>query len=307
MNKDSVIYVAGHTGLIGSALVRNLKGQGFINIVTADSNEYNLVYQTEAESLLALERPEYVFMAAGKSGGLGIQKDAPSAFIYENLMIHLNLLHACSVTDSVKKVLFIGTANAYPKDARVPITESKLYTGPLANLTRPWGVATLAALEACKAFNQESTVKFITCLAPYVYGYREPNENDTYISMIPSMLQVLIDAKKRNLSRVEFIGSGKPHREFVHADDMADACVFLMENYEKPEPINVGSGQYVEIEYLACMMRKMVGYTGTLSFTGKSPDDSHQILLDSSKMQNMGWTAKIPLHIGVDQIYTELF
>lgn len=297
MPRHSKIYVAGHTGLVGSAIVRELHRQGYANILTRNSSELDLTDQSQVASFFHKEKPEYVFLAAAKVGGIKANNDYPADFIYKNLAIELNVIHS-SYLAGVKKLLFLGSSCIYPRICPQPIQESSLLTGALEPTNEAYAVAKIAGIKMCEAYNRQYGTKFISCMPTNLYG---PNDNFDLTSshVLPALIRKFSEAKKRHLEVVEVWGTGKPKREFLHVDDLANATVFLMNYYEDNEIVNVGCGQDITIESLASMIKDSVGFQGNIRFNADYPDGIPQKLLDVSKMQEMGWEASISLADGI--------
>lgn len=301
MNKDSKIYVAGHSGLVGSAIARNLEQKGHTNIITKTHKELDLMNQQAVRAFFDTEKPEYVFLAAAKVGGINANNIYPADFIYENLMIECNVIKAAH-DFSVKKLLFLGSSCIYPKLAPQPIKEEYLLTGPLETTNEAYAVAKIAGLEMCKFFKRQYGDNFISCMPTNLYG---PNDNfDLNNShVLPALIRKFHEAKINNSSTVEVWGSGKPLREFLYVDDMADACVFLMENYDGEEHVNIGTGEEVSIGGLANLVKDVVGYKGDIVFNSDMPDGTPRKLNDVSKLNSLGWIHKVDIESGLKKTY----
>lgn len=301
MNKESKIYVAGHRGLVGSAIVSNLKSRGFKNIICRTHKELDLTNQEQVRRFFEEEKPEYVFLAAAKVGGINANNIYPANFIYENLMIECNVIKA-SHDFSVKKLLFLGSSCIYPKLAPQPIKEEYLLTGSLESTNEAYAVAKIAGLEMCKFFKRQYGDNFISCMPTNLYG---PNDNfDLNNShVLPALIRKFHEAKINNSPNVEIWGSGKPLREFLYVDDMADACVFLMENYDGEEHVNIGTGEEISIGELANLVKEVVGYEGGLVFNSHMPDGTPRKLNDVSKLNSLGWTHKVDIENGLIKTY----
>lgn len=301
MNKNSKIYVAGHRGLVGSAIVRNLKEKGFENIVCRTHKELDLTNQKEVISFFEEERPEYVFLAAAKVGGINANNIYPADFIYENLMIQNNIIK-CAHDFKVKKLLFLGSTCIYPKMAKQPIKEEYLLTGPLEETNEAYAVAKIAGLEMCKFFKRQYGDNFISCMPTNLYG---PHDNfDLKNShVMPALIRKFHEAKINDEKEVEIWGTGKPLREFLYVDDMADACVFLMENYDGEEHVNIGTGVEVSIRELAETIKDVVGFEGELVFNSKMPDGTPRKLTTVENLKKLGWNSKIILKDGIKMSY----
>lgn len=301
MNKDSKIYVAGHRGLVGSAIVRNLKERGFNNIICRTHRELDLTNQNEVKKFFEEERPEYVFLAAAKVGGIHANNTYPADFIYENLMIQNNVIKA-SHDFKVKKLLFLGSTCIYPKMAPQPIKEEYLLTGALEETNEAYAVAKIAGLEMCKFFKRQYGDNFISCMPTNLYG---PNDNfDLKNShVLPALIRKFHEAKVNNSEIVEVWGTGNPLREFLYVDDMADACVFLMENYDGEQHVNIGTGVEVSIRKLAEIVKEVVGFEGELVFNTDMPDGTPRKLTTIDKLNALGWKHKVDLKDGIKLSY----
>lgn len=301
MNKNSKIYVAGHRGLVGSAIVRNLEEKGFNNIICRTHKELDLTNQNEVRKFFEEERPEYVFLAAAKVGGIHANNTYPADFIYENLMIQNNVIKAAHDFE-VKKLLFLGSTCIYPKMAPQPIKEDYLLTGSLEETNEAYAVAKIAGLEMCKFFKRQYGDNFISCMPTNLYG---PNDNfDLKNShVLPALIRKFHEAKVNNSEVVEVWGTGKPLREFLYVDDMADACVFLMENYDGEQHVNIGTGVEVSIRELAETVKKVVGFEGELVFNTDMPDGTPRKLTTVDKLNGLGWKDKVDLNNGIRMSY----
>lgn len=301
MNKNSKIYVAGHRGLVGSAIVRNLQEKGFNNIICRTHKELDLTNQNEVRKFFEEERPEYVFLAAAKVGGIHANNTYPADFIYENLMIQNNVIKAAHDFE-VKKLLFLGSTCIYPKMAPQPIKEDYLLTGSLEETNEAYAVAKIAGLEMCKFFKRQYGDNFISCMPTNLYG---PNDNfDLKNShVLPALIRKFHEAKVNNSEFVEVWGTGKPLREFLYVDDMADACVFLMENYDGEQHVNIGTGVEVSIRELAETVKEVVGFEGELVFNTDMPDGTPRKLTTVDKLNGLGWKHKIDLNNGIRMAY----
>ncbi|MDK0881999.1 GDP-L-fucose synthase [Clostridium perfringens] len=301
MNKNSKIYVAGHRGLVGSAIVRNLEEKGFNNIICRTHKELDLTNQNEVRRFFEEERPEYVFLAAAKVGGIHANNTYPADFIYENLMIQNNVIKAAHDFE-VKKLLFLGSTCIYPKMAPQPIKEDYLLTGSLEETNEAYAVAKIAGLEMCKFFKRQYGDNFISCMPTNLYG---PNDNfDLKNShVLPALIRKFHEAKVNNSEVVEVWGTGKPLREFLYVDDMADACVFLMENYDGEQHVNIGTGVEVSIRELAETVKEVVGFEGELVFNIDMPDGTPRKLTTVDKLNGLGWKHKVDLNKGIKMAY----
>jgi GDP-L-fucose synthase len=304
MNKDAKIYIAGHRGLVGSAIKRKLEQLGYENLITRRSDELNLCHQQEVERFFAEEKPEYVFLAAAKVGGIQANNTYPAEFIRDNLAIQTNVIHAAYLYE-VKKLLFMGSSCIYPKFAPQPMKEEDLLTGKLEPTNEPYAIAKIAGMKMCEAYNRQYNTNFLPVMPTNLYG---PNDNfDLENShVLPALLRKFHEAKMNKEPHVEIWGTGNPKREFLYVDDLADACIYLMNNcdYQEIAPfINVGTGQDIEIRKLAEMIQAIVGYKGELVFNRNKPDGTPQKLLDVSRLTELGWKAQIPLEKGILNSY----
>ncbi|CCG52917.1 GDP-L-fucose synthase [Flavobacterium indicum GPTSA100-9 = DSM 17447] len=305
MNKDSKIYVAGHRGMVGSAIVANLIEKGFTNIITKTSNELDLTNQIAVANFFADEQPEYVFLAAAKVGGIVANNTYRAQFIYENMMIQNNVIHH-SYLNNVKKLMFLGSSCIYPKLAPQPLKEEYLLTGLLEETNEPYAIAKIAGIKMCDAYRDQYGCNFISVMPTNLYGF-----NDNYdlqnSHVLPALLRKFHEAKLNNEEKVEVWGTGTPLREFLHATDMADACVFLMENYNDRGFVNIGSGKEISIKDLALLVKDIVGFKGTIYFNTEKPDGTPRKLMDVSKLKNLGWEYKISLKEGIENVYKTKF
>lgn len=302
MDKNSKIYVAGHRGLVGSAIVRNLQDRGYTNIVYRTHKELDLTNQEAVRKFFESERPEYVFLAAAKVGGIHANNTYPADFIYDNLMIQNNVIKAAHDFE-VKKLLFLGSTCIYPKMAPQPIKEEYLLTGTLEETNEAYAVAKIAGLEMCKFFKRQYGDSFISCMPTNLYG---PNDNfDLKNShVLPALIRKFHEAKVNNSDVVEVWGTGTPLREFLYVDDMADACVFLMENYDGEQHVNIGTGEEVSIKELAETVKDVVGFEGELVFNTDMPDGTPRKLTTVDKLHGLGWKHKVSLNEGIKLAYT---
>ena len=301
MNSYSKIYIAGHMGLVGSAIVRALKKQGYDNLILRTHSELDLLDQKATADFFKKEKPEYVFLAAAKVGGIMANKTYPADFIYQNLQIQNNIIHH-SYLNGVKKLLFLGSSCIYPKLARQPIREEHLLTGELEPTNEPYAVAKIAGIKMCQTYNRQYGTNFISVMPTNLYG---PNDNfDLENShVLPAMIRKFHEAKISNQNEVVVWGTGAARREFLHVDDLADACVFLMNNYDDSEVINIGTGEDVSIKELAEMIKKITGFTGEIVWDASKPDGTPRKLLDVSRLHNLGWKHQINLPDGILSTY----
>lgn len=297
MDSRDKIYVAGHRGLVGSAICRALQEKGYRNIIYRTRAELDLMDTGAVDSFFERERPEYVFFGAAKVGGIYANNTYPAEFIRENLVPQTNVIHS-SYTHGVKKLLFLGSSCIYPKQAPQPMKEEYLLDGKLEPTNEPYAVAKIAGIVMCRSYNRQYGTNFISVMPTNLYG-----PNDYYdlakAHVLPALIRKFVEAKEQRLPEVEIWGTGTPRREFLHVDDAAEACVFLMEKYNDSEIVNIGYGVDVSIKDLAELVSKAVGYTGSLKFNTSKPDGMFQKLLDVSKINNLGWKAKIPLADGL--------
>lgn len=301
MNKEGKIYVAGHRGMVGSAIVRKLIKEGFSNIITRTSTELDLRKQSDVNDFFYSKKPDYVFLAAAKVGGILANNTYRAEFIYENLLIEANIIHA-SWVNKVAKLLFLGSSCIYPKMAPQPLKEEYLLSGYLEETNQPYAIAKIAGIELCDAYRAQYGCNFISAMPTNLYG---PNDNyDLEKShVLPALLSKFITAKKNGDPVVEIWGTGSPLREFLHVDDLAEACLFLMENYHQAGLINVGSGKELTIIELANLVKKIVGFNGDIILDRTKPDGTPRKLMDVSKLEAMGWQASISLEKGIASVY----
>ena len=301
MKKNSRIYVAGHRGLVGSAIVRNLKANGFTNIITRTHAELDLTNQAYVRKFFEEENPEYVFLAAAKVGGIHANNTYPADFIYDNLMIQNNIIKAAH-DFKVTKLLFLGSTCIYPKMAPQPIKEEYLLTGALEETNEAYAVAKIAGLEMCKFFKRQYGDNFISCMPTNLYG---PNDNFDLKSshVLPALIRKFHEAKVNRAETVEVWGTGTPLREFIYVDDMAAACVFLMENYDGEQHVNIGTGEEVSIRQLAETVKGVVGFEGELVFNTDMPDGTPRKLTSVDKLHGLGFMHKVSLNEGIRMAY----
>lgn len=301
MNKSDKIFVAGHRGLVGSAIVRNLQKKGYNNILTRTHNELDLTRQQPVEGLFEREAPDIVVLSAAKVGGIHANETYPADFAYINLMIQDNVIGAAHKY-GVKKLLFLGSTCIYPKMAPQPIPESALLTGPLEETNEAYAIAKIAGLKLCNFFKQQYGDDFISCMPTNLYG---PNDNyDLQGShVLPALIRKFHEGKVNNEPFVELWGTGSPLREFLHVDDMADACVFLLENYSGLSHVNIGTGKELTIRELALMVQEIIGYKGEIKWNSAMPDGTPRKLTDVSLLHSLGWKHSIELREGIEQSY----
>lgn len=301
MDKHAKIYVAGHRGLVGSAIVRKLQSLGFTNLITRTRSELDLTNQAAVEAFFREEQPEYVFQSAARVGGIHANRTYPADFIYENLAIQNHLIHS-SWQYGVKKLLFLGSSCIYPKLAPQPMKEEHLLTGSLEPTNEPYALAKIAGIKMCQAYNRQYGTNFISVMPTNLYG---PNDNyDLQNShVLPALIRKFHEAKVNGHSEVEVWGTGSPRREFLYVDDLADACVYLMETYHESDFVNIGTGTDVTIKELTELIGKIVGFTGAIRWNTEMPDGTPRKLLDVSKLNALGWTARTPLEEGIRLTY----
>ncbi|TDH23331.1 GDP-L-fucose synthase [Segetibacter sp. 3557_3] len=304
MEKDARIYVAGHRGMVGSALIRKMKAEGYSNFIFRNSGDLDLRSQQAVRDFFSLEKPDYVFLAAAKVGGIHANNVYRAEFLYDNLMIESNVIHT-AYEHKVKKLLFLGSSCIYPKMAPQPLKEDYLLTGPLEDTNEPYAIAKIAGIKLCDAYRAQYGCNFISVMPTNLFG---PNDNyDLHGShVLPALLRKIITAKNQNADSVEIWGSGKPLREFLHVDDLANACYYLMETYNEPGLVNIGTGTDISIMDLAKMISKIVGFEGEIKNDPSKPDGTPRKLMDVSKLAAVGWKAQIPLEQGIQMVYDEV-
>lgn len=304
MEKQAKIYVAGHRGMVGSAICRKLEKEGYTNTVTRTSAELDLRNQSAVNDFFSAEKPEYVFLAAAKVGGIVANNTYRAEFIYENLMIEANIIHA-SYLNKVTKLLFLGSSCIYPKLAPQPLKEEYLLSGYLEETNQPYAIAKIAGIEMCDAYRAQYGCNFISAMPTNLYG---PNDNyDLEKShVLPALLRKFITAKAAGDPEVTLWGTGQPLREFLHVDDLADACLFLMDVYNDRGHINIGTGRDISIFDLAILIKGIVGYEGELNFDRSKPDGTPRKLMDVSKLKALGWTSHIELKKGITRVFSEI-
>ena len=305
MEKDSRIYIAGHNGMVGSALKRKLEQEGFYNLVLRSSKELDLRNQSAVERFFSEERPEYVFLAAAKVGGIIANNTYRAEFLYDNLMIQTNVIHQSYLTGA-KKLMFLGSSCIYPKLAPQPLKEEYLLTGLLETTNEPYAIAKIAGIKMCDAYRDQYGCHFISVMPTNLYG---PNDNFdlTTSHVLPALLRKIHEAKENNQQQVEVWGTGKPRREFMHVDDLADACYFLMNRYDAPGLINIGVGEDISITELTDLIKNIVGFNGDIRYDPTKPDGTPRKLMDVSKLNALGWRASIPLSEGIKKVYQNNF
>ncbi|MBX4151424.1 GDP-L-fucose synthase family protein [Paenibacillus lautus] len=301
MELNSKIYIAGHKGLVGSAILRALESKGYHNLVLRSSTELDLRNREEVLHLFEQEKIDYVFLAAAKVGGIVANNDYPADFIRDNLFIQSNVIDS-AYQFNVKKLLFLGSTCIYPKFAPQPLKEDYLLTGELEPTNEPYAIAKIAGIKMCQSYNRQYGSKFISVMPTNMYG---PHDNfDLKTShVLPALIRKFHEAKENNAASVEIWGSGTPRREFLHSDDLAEACLFLMKHYDDSEIINVGVGHDISIKELAELIQSVVGYTGEIVFNHSIPDGTPRKLVDVTKIHNLGWKAQISLEEGLRSVY----
>jgi len=303
MNSESRIYVAGHDGMVGSAICRLLKKSGFSNVITRNSTELDLRNQTAVNTFFQLEKPEFVFLAAAKVGGIYANDTYPAEFIYDNLMIEANVIHAAYL-NQVQKLLFLGSSCIYPKMSPQPIKEEYLLSGFLEPTNQPYAIAKIAGLELCKSYRKQYGCNFISAMPTNLYGVGD-NYHVENSHVLPALIRKFHLAKENGISEVELWGSGTPRREFLYVDDLATACVFLLQNYNDAEPLNVGVGEDIPISGLAEMIKEIVGFEGSIKWNAEMPDGTPRKLLDVTKLVEMGWNPTMKLAEGIELAYAD--
>jgi GDP-L-fucose synthase len=301
MPKDARIYVAGHAGLVGSAVVRRLRSAGYENLLVARRDQLDLRDQAAVNYWFKANRPDFVFLVAGTVGGILANSTRPAEFLYDNMMIHSTVVHA-SYLYGVEKLLYLGSSCIYPRHARQPITEGELLTGPLEPTNEAYALAKITGIKLCEAYRRQYGCNFISAMPTNLYG---PNDNFDLTSshVLPALIRKFHDAKTSGVSDVVIWGTGSPMREFLHVDDLADACLYLMKHYEEPTHINVGTGDDLSIRALAELVRDIVHPGASLVFDTSKPDGMPRKVLDVSKINALGWTAKIALREGIASTY----
>jgi len=302
MDKCSKIFVMGHTGLVGSAIVRKLALNGYRDVVIKPHIEFDLADQAVVHKVIDYEKPEYIILAAAKVGGIYANSTYPADFIYHNLMIQTNVINAANVY-GVKKLLFLGSSCIYPRDCPQPIKEEYLLTGPLEETNEAYAVAKIAGIKMCQAYNKQYSTNFICAMPTNLYGPRD-NYHLENAHVLPALIRKFHEAKIKRKPEVAVWGTGKALREFLYVDDLADACVFLLENYNSSEPINVGTGESISIKDLAEKIRDVVGYSGKIIYDTSKPDGTPKKELDVSKIHKLGWHHTTTLGEGLRKTYT---
>ena len=303
MELNSKIYIAGHRGMVGSAIMRNLQNKGYNNIITRTSKELDLRNQQAVADFFASEKPEYVFLAAAKVGGIQANNVYRADFIYENYMIQINVIHQ-SYVNAVKKLMFLSSSCIYPKMPPQPLKEEYLLTVLLEETNEPYAIAKIAGIKMCESYKRQYGCNFISVMPTNMYG---PNDNYNLSNshVLPALIRKFHDAKENNLPSVEMWGTGTPMREFLHADDLGDACVFLMNTYDGEQFVNIGSGTDLTIKDLALLIKDIVGFKGEIVQDLSKPDGTPRKLMDVSYLHSLGWKHKIELREGITQVYDD--
>ena len=303
MEKNAKIYVAGHRGMVGSAIVRALQQQGYTNFLLRTSKELDLRRQEAVEAFFAAEKPEYVFLAAAKVGGIMANSEHPADFMYDNMILEMNVLHA-AFSNQVKKLMFLGSSCIYPRLAPQPMPESCLLTSALEQTNEAYALAKISGLKYCEYLNRQYKTDYISVMPTNLYG---PNDNyhPLHSHVLPALIRRFHEAKEQNLPEVVIWGTGRPLREFLYVDDLADACVYLMNTYSGNETVNLGTGKELTIAALAELVKKVVGYRGEVRYDAAKPDGTPRKLLDVSKLEGLGWHYKTGLEEGIRLTYAD--
>ena len=304
MEKSAKIYIAGHRGMVGSAIERKLNSEGYHNIIHKTSNDLDLRNQDLVNSLFQVEKPDYVILAAAKVGGIHANNTYRAEFIYDNLMMEANIIHAAYV-NKVTKLLFLGSSCIYPKMAPQPLKEEYLLSGYLESTNQPYAVAKIAGIEMCDSYRAQYGCNFISAMPTNLYGTND-NYHPENSHVLPALIRRMVLAKKNNEPSVAIWGTGISRREFMHVDDLADACFFLLQNYNEEGLVNIGWGEDITIKELATLIAAEVGYTGALEFDTSKPDGTPRKLLDTTKINNLGWKPFIKLQVGINRTITEV-
>jgi GDP-L-fucose synthase len=303
LEKDAKIYIAGHRGMVGSAIFRKLEKEGYTNIITRGSKELDLRSQTAVADFFEAEKPQFVFLAAAKVGGIVANNTYRGEFLYDNLMIQNNIIHN-SYLQGVEKLMFLGSSCIYPKLAPQPLKEEYLLTGLLEETNEPYAIAKIAGIKMCEAYRAQYGCNFISVMPTNLYGYND-NYHPENSHVLPALIRKFHEAKVNDSSKVVIWGTGSPFREFLFADDLADACFYLMENYNEPGLVNIGSGEDISIKDLALLIKKVVGFEGDLEFDTSKPDGTPKKLMDVSKLRSTGWKHKVELEDGIKMAYRD--
>lgn len=303
MEKNAKIYVAGHRGMVGSAIVRALKNQGYTNIITRTSKELDLRRQIDVEEFFVKEKPDYVFLAAAKVGGILANNEAPADFMYDNMILEMNVIHE-AYKNKVKKLMFLGSSCIYPRMAPQPMKEDCLLTSELEKTNEAYALAKISGLKYCEYLNRQYGTDFISVMPTNLYG---PNDNyhPEHSHVLPALIRRFHEAKENNLNEVVIWGTGTPLREFLYVDDLADACVYLMNTYSGNETVNLGTGKELSIKELAELVKKVVGFKGNITFDITKPDGTPRKLLNVSKLEKLGWKYRTELEDGIKLAYED--
>lgn len=303
MEKNAKIYIAGHRGMVGSAIHRKLEEEGFTNVITRSSKELDLRNQQAVTDFFSIEKPDYVFLAAAKVGGIVANNTYRADFLYENLMIQNNVIHN-SYLNGVKKLMFLGSSCIYPKFAPQPLKEEYLLTGLLEETNEPYAIAKIAGIKMCDAYRTQYGCNFISVMPTNLYGYND-NYHPQNSHVLPALIRKFHEAKLEGKNKVVIWGTGSPFREFLFADDLADACFYLMETYNEPNLVNIGTGEDISIKDLALLIKRIIGFEGELEFDSSKPDGTPRKLMDVSKLHAAGWRHKVQLEEGIRLAYED--
>ena len=303
MEKNAKIYIAGHRGMVGSAIFRKLEKEGYTNIITRGSKELDLRNQQAVADFFASEKPDYVFLAAAKVGGIVANNTYRAEFLYDNLMIQNNIIHN-SYLNGVKKLMFLGSSCIYPKMAPQPLKEEYLLTGLLEHTNEPYAIAKIAGIKMCDAYRDQYGCNYISAMPTNLYGYND-NYHPQNSHVLPALIRKFHEAKASGAAKVTIWGSGSPFREFLFADDLADACYYLMQNYNEPNLVNIGTGEDISIKDLALLIKGIIGFEGELEFDTSKPDGTPRKLMDVSKLHATGWKHKVQLEEGIRLAYAD--
>jgi GDP-L-fucose synthase len=303
MDKSSKIYIAGHRGMVGSAIYRKLVKEGYSNIITRISTELDLRSQQQVADFFEQEKPDYVFLAAAKVGGIIANDTYRAEFLYDNLQIQNNVINS-SYINGVKKLMFLGSSCIYPKLAPQPLKEEYLLTGLLEETNEPYAIAKIAGIKMCDAYREQYGCNYISAMPTNLYGYND-NYHPQNSHVLPALIRRFHEAKQNNIDAVTIWGTGTPKREFLFADDLAEACYYLMQNYDEPGLINIGTGEDLSIKELAILIKNIIGYQGQIQFDTTKPDGTPRKLMDVSKLHNKGWKHTIELEEGIKLAYQD--
>ena len=303
MEKNAKIYIAGHRGMVGSAIYRKLQKEGYNNIITRVSSELDLRVQADVADFFAQEKPDYVFLAAAKVGGIVANNTYRAEFLYENLQIQNNIIHS-SYLNGVKKLMFLGSSCIYPKLAPQPLKEGYLLTGPLEQTNEPYAIAKIAGIKMCDAYRAQYGCNYISVMPTNLYGYND-NYHTENSHVLPALIRRFHEAKVQGLPDVTIWGTGSPKREFLFADDLAEACFYLMQNYDEEGLVNIGTGEDISIKDLALLIKDIIGYQGEIKFDTSKPDGTPRKLMDVTKLHSKGWKHTIELSEGIKMAYND--